>query len=203
QDTDIAGLLITDHLPAEVAPIAMVWGAPYQVQPDGALTWGPLDLTAGESYTLAFTARVTESLNLQGSTVVNTATFSAPGFGSGVTPRATFKIALELVSFIYPDAGDVFSATNGVSATVPVRVDTPYTVLSDEGYWALWADGAVLASPILTHTTQISLLVGTHTLSATLHTTDTLLLATAIPVDIVVVSEMPLCYLPIVLRKAP
>ncbi|MEE8392471.1 MAG: hypothetical protein V3S14_16955, partial [Anaerolineae bacterium] len=122
-------------------------------------------------------------------------------FGSGVTQRATFNIALAPLTLLSPDVGEVFTATNGVSATVPVRVDTPYTTLPDEGYWALWGNGVRLASPVLTYTTAISLPIGTHTLSATLHTTDTQLLATSATVNVVIVSGLPRVYLPLVARN--
>ena len=51
-----------------MTPIAPL-GVAYTLLPNNTLRWGPLDIAAKSSYSLAFTALVSDSLAVRGSTV--------------------------------------------------------------------------------------------------------------------------------------
>jgi uncharacterized repeat protein (TIGR01451 family) len=199
-DRAVTGLVITDALPVEVTPLAPL-GTAYLPPAGNTLVWEDLTIAANSSYTLAFAAIVSDDVNLIGTHVVNTATYTSD-LGGGVTPEATFIVAsLPPITFIHPEAGQIFTATDNLSVTIPITVSTRSATLPEDGYWELWRDGTRVISQVLTYTTSINLEVGTHTLSATLYTPE----AVWVGSDEVVVNIVPAqpgyeVYLPLVLR---
>ncbi len=197
----VAGMTITDVLPTEVTPLAPL-GTAYLPPIDNTLVWQDLSLEAGQSYTLAFTALVTNDTSLIGTHIVNTATFTS-NLGGGVTPEASFLVvSTPPIYFVRPTYGQIFTATAGVSVTVPIQIATADVTIPGEGYWQLWSEGTQVISRVLTYTTSIDLAVGTHTLSATLYTLDDTLIGSD-EVAIHVINPNNKLYLPLVLRSAP
>jgi len=199
-DRAVTGLVITDVLPVEVTPLAPL-GMAYLPPVDNTLIWRDLTIAANSSYTLAFTAIVSDDVNLVGAHVVNTATYSSD-LGGGVTSEATFRVApLPPIYFVHPTAGQTFIATDNISVTIPITVGTQSATLPEDGYWELWRDGARVISQVLTYTTSINLAVGTHTLSATLYTwEDEWMGSDEIVVNVVPAQPGYEVYLPLVLR---
>lgn len=68
-----------------------------------------------------------------------------------------------------PADGAVFTATNGIDASVAISVTTPNFTIPTDGHWHLWVDGAD-TGPVMSDSTTISLTVGTHAITATLQT---------------------------------
>jgi uncharacterized repeat protein (TIGR01451 family) len=199
-DRAVTGLVITDTLPVEVTPLAPL-GTAYLPPVDNTLVWEDLTIAANSSYTLAFTAIVSDDVNLIGAHVVNTATYTSD-LGGGVTPEAAFMIAsLPPIYFVHPIAGQTFTATDNLSVTIPITVGTRSATLPEDGYWELWRDGTRVISQVLTYTTSINLAVGTHTLSATLYTPEDVWVGSdEVAVNIVPAQPGYEVYLPLVLR---
>ena len=199
-DRAVTGLVITNVLPAEVTPLTHL-GTAYLPPVDNTLIWEGLTIAANSSYTLAFTAIVSDDVNLIGAHVVNTATYSSD-LGGGVTPEAAFIIAsLSPIYFVHPTAGQTFTAPDNISVTIPITVGTRSATLPDDGYWDLWLDGSQVISQVLTYTTSVNLAVGTHTLSATLYTPEAVWVGSdEVTVNIVPVQSGYEVYLPLVLK---
>ncbi len=192
----IATTTITDPLPAAVTPLATVQGPEFTLSPARVLAWPSFPLAAYDSTVLQFTARVTTNLAYLGASVGNTAYFSSEET-SGASKEASFRIS-QAINILSPQASQRFTATNGVSVTVPVAIVTPLT-LPDEGYWRLAVDGQTVISSVLTTTTTAPLGVGARVISATLYTTEHQVLgADAVRVD--VISPWRRVYLPLLMR---
>lgn len=192
----LATTIITDPLPAAITPLATVQGPDFTLSPARVLTWPSFPLAAYDSTVLQFTARVTTNLAYLGVSVGNTAYFSTEDV-SGASKEASFRI-ISAIHILSPQANQRFTATNGVSVTVPVAIATPLT-LPDEGYWQLAVDGRAVISSVLTTTATIPLGVGTRVISATLYTPEHQVLG-ADAVSVEVISPWRRVYLPLVLR---
>lgn len=192
----IATTTITDPLPAAVTPLATVQGPDFTLSPARVLTWPSFPLAAHDSMVLQFTARVTTNLAYLGASVGNTAYFSSED-ASGASKEASFRIS-QAIHILSPQASQRFTATNGVSVTVPVVIATPLT-LPDQGYWRLAVDGRTVISSVLTTTTTVPLDVGPRIISATLYTPEHQVLG-ADAVHVEVISPWRRVYLPLVMR---
>ncbi len=188
----LSSVTITDPLPAAITPLT----TDFTLSPARILAWPPFSMSAYDSTVLQFTARVTTNLAYLGASVGNTAYFSTED-ASGASKEASFRIS-PAIHILSPQAGQRFTATNGVSVTAPVAIATPLT-LPDEGYWRLAVDGRAVISPVLTTTATIPLDVGTRVISATLYTTEHQVLG-ADAVHVEVISPWRRVYLPLVMR---
>ncbi|MGC9400243.1 MAG: LamG-like jellyroll fold domain-containing protein [Anaerolineae bacterium] len=199
-DHAVTGLVITDVLPAEVTPLAPL-GSAYLPPVDNTLIWQDLTIAANSSYTLAFTALLSDSTDLVGAYVVNTAIYSSD-LGGGVTSEAGFMIASQSpIYFVHPTAGQTFTAADNVSVTIPITVGTRSLTLPDDGYWDLWLDGARVISQTRTYTSSLTLTVGTHALSATLYTwEETWMGRDEITVYVIPAQREHTIYLPLVMK---
>ena len=155
-------------------------------------------MAAYSTAVLQFTARVTTDVAYLGATVTNTAYFSSES-ASGASKEASLGIQ-PAIRILSPQAGQVLSATNGISASVPVIVDTPLA-LPGQGYWQLAVDGHTVISPVLAYAATAPLELGEHVISATLYTPDHRLLG-ADAVGVTVASHWQRVYLPLVVRNA-
>jgi uncharacterized repeat protein (TIGR01451 family) len=193
----ITGLVITDHLPTEMTPLASL-GDPYELLPNGDLRWSGLSLAAGESHVLSFTAQVSDSLSLWGDYLVNTATFACD-LGRGAANSAAFRIFSQPISIVDPPSGALLSTDGTPSTTLTVTVQTNVT-LPDEGYWTLWSDGVQVGGPVFTYTAPLSLTLGTHVISATLYSPDDAWQGEDV-VEVRVVEWVEQIFLPLIMRK--
>ncbi len=169
--------------------------------PENTIVWGPYDVAGGDSFTIRFTAIVTSSSDLYGATVNNVAHYTSinAGFGSD---DASFMVTAPDVWFVSPTAGQVFTATDNVSVTIPIEVATTNFTIPDDGHWQLWMDGVELG-PVYTTVTSTNLLVGDHVISAELRTLAGLPVGPIATVNVVVKVEPQgfVVYLPAVMRS--
>ncbi len=132
----------------------------------------------------------------------------------GPVDAVTVSVEASEIHIISPQNNAVFTVTSGMSATVPITVETTYFEIPTDGYWFLWVDGVkrspavtvtvALAWPIRTYATHVLLPEGPHVISATLVASDqvTSLGPAALPVTVTVVAEetKKKIFLPLVLR---
>ncbi len=92
--TDVANsVTLTDVLPSGVIFGTGITGtASVEFPEPDTLTWGPWDVAAGESYTIRFTANVTDSQAFAGQTITNTVVYASDNAGSGES-QAAFTVA--------------------------------------------------------------------------------------------------------------
>jgi len=202
----VAGIVITDPLPAALAPLASSGGTAFLPLPGNTVGWSELEIGARSSYSLSFTARVTTDTLYYGALVSNSAYISVPGFGSGQSEAAEFFIeavpSTPGIAIISPTDGQTFTATNNISVTLPITVEVLAFSIPDEGTWGLWVDGVQVLHDMHVITATIPLAVGAHTLSATLHATDTVAFVVSDPVNVLVQAAEMRVYLPLVLRDS-
>ncbi len=138
--------------------------------------------------------------------VVKTTTFDS-ATGEFVIPgRTTAVFVLEsevvpTVTILTPEDGAIITATNGITASVPVVITTTDFVIPDDGHWHLWLDGVDMG-PVMGYTTTVDLTVGTHVITAQLNTPDHNPIGLADSVTVTV--TMPIEYeifLPIVMKQ--
>jgi hypothetical protein len=176
--------------------------------PGGTLRWGPFAVEGHSVVSVSFTALVTDNTAYYGAFISNTAYYTAAGFAPGASDVTGLQVESAppgpAISIASPWDGQVVTATNLISASVPITVDTRHFVLPYDGYWQLWDNGAVALEQVLTYTVDAGLVVGQHILSATLHATDTQQVAASIPVSVTVVAEggVHCIYLPLVVKQS-
>ncbi|MBN1886871.1 MAG: DUF11 domain-containing protein [Thermoflexales bacterium] len=91
-DTPMEGLVITDRLPAHVTAITTTEGTLFLPLGNNTLAWAPLSIAADSTFTLAFTARVTDEEAAYGAAVANTAYYTSAAAGFGASNTAIFQI---------------------------------------------------------------------------------------------------------------
>jgi uncharacterized repeat protein (TIGR01451 family) len=91
-DTPMLGLVITDQLPVQVTAITTTEGTLFLPLGGNLLSWAPLSIAANSTFTLAFTARVTDNEAAYGAVVTNTAYYTSAAAGFGASNAATFWI---------------------------------------------------------------------------------------------------------------
>ena len=191
-----------DDLPAAVRFNEWIegeeWGA---FLPPDTILWGPRDV-ATDTVVLRFTAVVTTNKDFYGQTIVNVAHYSSDNAGYG-SDDAGFKIeaAPEAdISFVSPSAGQLFTATDNVSATVPITIATTHFTIPDDGHWQLWVDGDDLGT-LYGYTTTVTLGLGRHAISAELRDLGHAPLGPVAAVTVTVEPRIPFIYLPLVMRN--
>jgi uncharacterized repeat protein (TIGR01451 family) len=95
-----SGVTLTDTLPPGVTlGTGIITGSVVFPAPD-TLTWGPWDVGIDESYTICFTAVVTDSQAFAGRTITNTVDYTSIDAGGGLA-EAAFTIAGQEGHYIY------------------------------------------------------------------------------------------------------
>ena len=58
-------------------------------------------------------------------------------------PVATVNVVVNSagIAFVTPTNGQVFTATNNVSLSIPIQITTTNFVIPTDGHWHLWVDG--------------------------------------------------------------
>jgi subtilisin-like proprotein convertase family protein len=194
----IPSVTITDPLPAVITPLEMVQGPAFVLSSPQLLAWPPFSMTAWSTYELRFTARVTTDMAYFGASVANTAYFSSES-ASGASKEASLGIR-PAIRILGLQAGQVLSATNDISVTLVVTIDTPLA-LPGEGYWQLAVDGRAVISPVLAYAATVPLELGGHVISVTLYTLGHHVLG-GDAVEVMVVSTWRRIYLPVILRQS-
>ncbi|HNT75040.1 MAG TPA: Ig-like domain-containing protein, partial [Anaerolineae bacterium] len=88
----VAGLFITDTVTSTLHTLTPTPPGTLAIILGNTLTWGPLAIAAGDTYTFSFTAVVTETVG-SNVLVTNQATYDAPATGPGVSTIAVFLTA--------------------------------------------------------------------------------------------------------------
>jgi uncharacterized repeat protein (TIGR01451 family) len=183
---------VFDYLPAAVRFNEWIEGEQWgTLLPPDTIQWGPHDVATDTVVVLSFTQ-----------TVVNVAQYSSgnAGFGSD-DARFDIVAAPEAgISFVSPDAGQIFTATDNVSATVLITVTTAHFTIPDDGHWQLWVDGDDLGT-VYGYTTTVTLGLGTSVISAKLYDLAHAPLGPVATVTVTVEPRIPFIYLPLVLKN--
>jgi hypothetical protein len=83
------------------------------------------------------------------------------------TYRWSFNVAG--ISFVTPTSGQIFTATDNISVSVPLVITTTDFAIPTDGHWHLWVDGSMI-SMVYGYTTTHTLVAGTHVITAELVT---------------------------------
>jgi len=114
---------------------------------------------------------------------------SGPRSGLSAMAHAVATVAVDMsepdIEIIMPMDGAIFTTTTGM-ATIPIVVTTANFVIPDDGHWHLWLDGAD-TGPVMSYSTTISRVIGTHTITAQLRSKDHTPLG---PIDSVTITVM-------------
>ena len=193
-----------DTLPAAVRFNEWIEGEQWGtlLLPDTIL-WGPHDVATDTVVVLRFTAVVTTGQDFYGQTVVNVAQYSSDNAGYG-SDDASFEIKAAPsagISFVSPSAGQLFTATNNVSATIPITVATTNFNIPDDGHWQLWVDGNDQGT-VYGYVTTVALGLGTRVISAELYNLAHAPLGPVATVTITIESRVSFIYLhlPLVIK---
>jgi glycosidase len=117
-------------------------------------------------------------------------------------PVATVNVVVNSagISFVTPTNGQVFTATNNVSLSIPIQITTTNFVIPTDGHWHLWVDGTMIG-PVLSYTTTQTLLAGAHVITAELQSPTHVPLGPVASVTVQVKKIRPYgAYLPMILR---
>ena len=117
-------------------------------------------------------------------------------------PVATVNVVVNSagISFVTPTNGQVFTATNNVSTSIPIVITTTNFVIPTDGHWHLWVDGTMIG-PVLGYTTTQTLLVGAHVITAELQSPTHVPLGPVATVTVQVKKIRPYSmYLPLIFR---
>lgn len=177
------------------------WGT--LLLPDTIL-WGPHDVATGADVILRFTVVVATDHDFYGQTIVNVAQYSSENAGYG-SDDARFEIKAAPsadINFVSPSAGQLFTATDNVSATVPITVATTNFTIPDDGHWQLWVNGNDLGT-VYGYTTTATLGLGMHVISAELRDLGHAPLGPVAAVTVTIRPRVPFIYLPLVVRNRP
>jgi glycosidase len=110
----------------------------------------------------------------------------------------TFDVAG--IAFVSPTNGEVFTATDNISVSVPLVITTTNFAIPADGHWHLWVDGSMV-NMIYNYETTQTLLIGPHVITAEMVNTSHQPLGPVVTLDVTVKKLYPyLVYLPIVAR---
>jgi hypothetical protein len=110
----------------------------------------------------------------------------------------TFDVAG--IAFVSPTNGQVFTATDNISVSMPLVITTTNFTIPTDGHWHLWVDGTMIG-PVMDYTTNTTLPVGGHVITAELRSPTHVPLGPVATVDVNVNKLYPyLVYLPIIAR---
>ena len=116
-------------------------------------------------------AGYTTTTTLLAGTHVITAELQGPGTAYlPLGPVATVNVTVKPVSaiaFVTPMNGQVFTATDNVSVSLPIVITTTNFTIPTDGQWRLWVDGT-RAGSVSGYMTTTTLLTGTHVITAEL-----------------------------------
>ena len=89
-------------------------------------------------------------------------------------PVATVNVVVNApvvpgISFVTPTNGQIFTATDNISVSVPLVITTTDFAIPTDGHWHLWVDGSMI-SMVYGYTTTHTLVAGTHVITAELVT---------------------------------
>lgn len=158
-------------------------------------SWSTPTLAADEVVTVTLVATGTAELPLEDDTL----TTQVDAF-DGQTMKGPWFFDTDLtaptVSFVTPTDGMTIRA---ITTTVePIEVDTTNFDIPTDGHWHLWVDGAMVG-PVMTYTTEYTLTLGTHVISAELRLDDHTVLGPTAAVNVTV--EPYTVFLPLVLKN--
>jgi hypothetical protein len=171
---------------------------------EGDIPWVSTDPISGTTST-DMASLVDSAFDSTGlATGVYTGTISVDS-NDPINPRVIVPLTLTVpqVSFVTPTDGQIFTATNNISLTVPVEVTVENFVIgatddpNADGHWHLWVD-EVLVGPVFTTTTSLNLELGTYVLRAGLVTSDHQELGPSDMVSVLVLPSGYKLYLPLI-----
>lgn len=128
-----------------------------------------------------------------------------------LTTTVALTLTVPDVHFVQPVDGAVFTATNGISATIPIEIMAGNFVVGPlddpaaDGHWHLWLDGVDIG-PVYALTTTATLTPGTYVLTAQLQYPDHAPVGPTDTITVTVVAASPTgftLYLPIITNPTP